>query len=165
MKQSHEESEAITVEALQEALKVAEEQATQNLGGWQRAQADYANLKRETAENQHLMTTIATTALLEDLLPIYNHFKLALKHIPEATRSEGWATGLGHIEKQFRDLLTKYQVNEIKTVGESFDPSRHEALAHEAHEGTDTDIIFEEVMPGYTIGERVLMPAKVKVAA
>lgn len=159
-----EETQTPTIEELQAELEAVKQQAENSLAGWQRAQADYANLKKETEKRQQDMISFANAAFMAEVLPVYNHFKMALRHIPEDQREVEWVKGLGHIEKQFQDFLKKYQIEEIKTVGEQFNPQYHEAITHEEKEGFDADVIFEEVMPGYMLGDVVLNPAKVKVA-
>lgn len=156
--------EEMTIEQLQEELIKTQEQAGKNLAGWQRAQADYSNLVKEQDKKYKETVAWANAVFMSELLPVYNHFKLALKHIPIETQREPWFTGIEMIQKQFQDFLKKYQIEEIKTVGEQFDPNQHEALTHEEKEGFESDVIFEEIQPGYLLGDKVLMPAKVKVA-
>jgi len=153
-----------TIEQLQEELMEAQERAGTNLAGWQRAQADYSNLVKEQDRRNKEIVEWANTMFMAEVLPVYNHFKLALKHIPESAKQESWLKGIEMIQKQFQDFLKKYQIEEIKTVGEKFDPNRHEALTHEERDGFEADTVFEEVQPGYLVGDKVLMPAKVKVA-
>lgn len=150
--------------SLQQELAKAKEQAQENLAGWQRAQADYANFKKETDNRQKDLFEFANAAFMAEVLPIYNHFKLALEHIPEEQRKIDWVIGLMHIKKQFQAWLKKYKIEEIKTVGEPFDHNLHEALTHEEQAGYKRDTVFAEVQPGYTLNGKVLMPAKVKVA-
>jgi len=151
------------VAELTEELVAAKTRAEENLAGWQRAKADYLNLKKEQAGHATEIMAWANAALMSEILPVYNHFKLALSHIPEEQKKEPWVEGIVMIQKQFVDFLNKYQLTEIKTVGEKFDLNLHEAVAHEEHEGFETDQIFEEVAPGYLLADKVLMPAKVKV--
>jgi molecular chaperone GrpE len=156
--------EETTIEQLQEELAKSQERATANLAGWQRAQADYSNLVKEQDKKSGEIVAWANAMLLGEILPVYNHFKLALKHIPEEAKKESWLVGLEMIQKQFQDFLKKYQIEEIKTLGEKFNPNLHEALTHEEKEGYEAEQIFEEVAPGYLLGDKVLIPAKVKVA-
>lgn len=145
-------------------IAVLQKQAEDNLAGWQRAQADYANLKKETEKRGREIFEIANAAFMAEVLPVYNHFKLALNHIPEEQKNLDWIKGICQIQKQFQDFLKKYGIKEIQTVGEKFDSNFHEALVHEEKQGFEPETVFEEVMPGYTLGDKVLNPAKVKVA-
>src|SRR3989339_966711 len=149
---------------IQEELISAQEEAAKNLAGWQRAQADYVNFKKEMENRQQDLFGLANAAFMSEVLPVYNHFKLANDHIPKDQRDQDWVKGIIQIKKQFQDFLNKYRIEEIKTVGEKFDHNRHEAVVHEEVDGYDSDVIYEEVQPGYMINGKVLSPAKVKVA-
>ena len=149
---------------LQQELSEAKERAQENLAGWQRAQADYANFKKESENRQKDLFEFANAAFMAEVLPIYNHFKLALEHIPEDQRKIDWVIGLMHIKKQFQDWLKKYKIEEIQTVGELFNHNLHEAVTHEEKDGYESEMVFAEVQPGYTLSGKVLMPAKVRVA-
>ncbi|MFA6525911.1 MAG: nucleotide exchange factor GrpE [Candidatus Buchananbacteria bacterium] len=157
-------SEEKSMEELQEELIKEREHSAELLAGWQRAKADYSNLKKEESRHAQEIAEWTNAAVMSEVLPVYNHFKLALKHIPEDQKKEAWVQGVIMIQKQFTDFLNKYGISEIKTVGESFDPNLHEALTHEEKEGYEADQIFEEISPGYMLGDKVLMPAMVKVA-
>ena len=152
------------IESLKQELTEAKQQAESNLAGWQRAQADYSNLLKDRDKNNKEIVAWSNAMLMAEILPVYNHFKLALKHIPESAKQESWIQGIEMIQKQFRDFLEKYKISEITSVGQKFDHNYHEAVAHEAVDGFESDIIFEEVQPGYLLEEKVLIPAKVKVA-
>jgi len=153
-----------SIEELQEELIKEREHSAELLAGWQRAKADYSNLKKDEQKKAAEVAQWSNAAVMSEVLPVYNHFKLALKHIPEEQKKEAWVQGVMLIRKQFADFLSRYDISEIKTEGEIFDPNLHEALTHEEKEGYEADRIFEEVSPGYLLGGKVLMPAKVKVA-
>jgi len=152
------------IESLKQELDEAKIQIQENLAGWQRAQADYANFKKETESRQKEVMEYANAVLMSEVLPIYDHFKLALGHIPKDQKKIDWVIGLEHIRKQWQDFLKKYKIVEIKTVGEKFDHNIHEAVTYEEQAGYDSDVIFAEVSSGYTLDDKILVPAKVKVA-
>ena len=153
-----------TIEELQEELIKEREHSAELLTGWQRAKADYSNLVKDQDKKYKETAAWANAMLMGEILPVYNHFKLAMKHVPAEAKKESWLVGIEMIQKQFQDFLKKYKIEEINTVGEMFDPNLHEALTHEEKEGFEADQIFEEVAPGYMLEDKVLMPAKVKVA-
>ncbi len=158
------EDKTLNEDESQSELEIVRSQAESNLAGWQRAQADYANFKRETENHRQDVIEFANAAFMAEVLPIYNNFKLALEHIPEEQQKLDWVVGLAHIKKQFQEFLKKYKIVEIKTVGEKFDHNLHEAVTHEDKEDYESDVIFAEVQSGYTVDGKILMPAKVKVA-
>ncbi|MFA6215263.1 MAG: nucleotide exchange factor GrpE [Patescibacteria group bacterium] len=154
----------VNIDELKSELELAQKKSDEHLEGWQRAKADYLNLKKDTEKRQVELIQFANAALIAELLPIFDHFKLALKHVPDDQKDSDWVIGFFHIKKQFDDFLKNLGIEEIKTVGEKFDPEFHEAVVHEENQDFETDVIFEEVKSGYTLHGKVIMPAKVKVA-
>lgn len=149
---------------VEQPLAAAQQQAEEYLNGWKRAKADYLNLKRETEQRQAEISQYATAGLLLDLLPVYDHLKLAWQHVPADSRSAEWVRGFEHIKNQLADLLKRNGIEEMKTIGEPFNPDYHEAVMHEPHEGFAPDLIFKEVTAGYLLYGKVLQVAKVKVS-
>lgn len=148
---------------------VAEEQTTEQkaeeyLNNWKRALADYDNLKRETAKEKAEMMTFAQAMAAMNFIEVYDNYKKALAHKPNATDSksvEQWFVGVEHIKKQFVETLKQLGIEEIKTVGEKFDPAWHEAAGEETIEGKSAGEIVKEVDGGYKMGEKVIKAAKV----
>ena len=149
---------------LKEKLQLLEAKSQEYLAGWQRAKADYANLQKDNEKRAKDLMEIINAAFMAEILPIYNYFKMSLKHVPIEQKESDWVKGIFQIQKQFKDFLNKYKIEEIKTVGEKFDPSWHEAVVCEEKTGITSGIIFEEIEPGYSVDGKLLNPAKVKVA-
>lgn len=145
-------------------LKKLKEKCEEYLNGWKRAKADYSNLKKENEKKSIELVRFANAALVLEVLPIYDNMKLAAKHIPENEKEKDWVKGVVQIKKQFREFLKDLNIEEIKTVGEKFDPELHEAVAHEEKDDFEKDVVFEEVSAGYQMYDKTLMAAKVKVA-
>lgn len=139
--------------------------AEEYLNGWKRAKADYLNLKKETEKQQAEFVRFSNAALIIEILPIYDHLKMAFNHLPKDLKGHDWVKGIEGIKKQTQDFLEAMGIKEIKTIREKFNPEYHEAVAHEKKEGFKTDYVFEETKPGYMLHDKVLYPAKVKVAA
>ena len=100
-------------------------------------------------------------------MPAYDHLKKALESNQFSANSDqekNWVTGIEMILKQFGEVLKRHGVEEIKTVGEQFDPERHEALSEEVSEDQDEGTIVKEIESGYMMKDRVVRPAKVIVA-
>jgi len=133
------------------------------LNGWQRSQADFENYKKQTEKRFKEVIEFGNAELLLDLLPLYSHFKSALQHIPEEQRETGWCQGLGHIKKLWEDLLAKFNIEEIKTIGEEFDHNLHEAVEHEEDQNKKDHEIVKEIQPGYKLNDKIIQPAKVVV--
>lgn len=138
--------------------------------GWQRALADYKNLQNEINTRRSEWAQMSEIQILEDFLPVYENFKKAFNHHPEMNPDseehktfKNWIDGIGFIMKQFNDILKNHGVEEIKTIGEKFDPKFHEAMGQEDQEGTESHIILKELDGGYKAGDKVIKVAKVIV--
>jgi len=149
---------------LQQELTLLQHKAEEYLDGWKRAKADYLNLKKDSEKYQAEMIQYANAALISQLLPIFDHYKLAWQHVPTEQQKTDWVVGFDLVRKQFVEFFKNLGIEEIKTVGEKFNPEFHDAVAHEDKKDTETDVIFEEVKSGYTLHGKVIYPAKVKVA-
>jgi molecular chaperone GrpE len=133
--------------------------------GWQRAVADYQNLQKEVERQKSEWSVWSKRQIIEDFLPVYTNFKTAFSHQPQGLDNKNWnnwASGIGFIMKQFNDILKSHGVEEIKTVGEILDTTRHEAVGEEASDAPEHTII-REVETGYTMGGKVIKVAKVIV--
>lgn len=144
-------------------LEKVQAEAAEYKAGWQRAMADYQNLQKETAARRHELLAMSKQQILEEFIPVYDNFKMAFAHHPDLKDDhkhvKHWIDGIGHIMKQYREVLKAHGVEEIKTVGEQFDPRLHEAAGEE--EGSKPGTIVKEVTGGYKMGERVIKPARV----
>lgn len=134
------------------------------LDGWKRAKADYLNLKKEFEKEKEDIIKFANAELVLNLLPIFDNFKRAFENVPEEQKDSEWLKGVENIKKQFEDFLRDLHIEEIKTVGEKFDPRFHEAVSQREEEEKEEDIVLEEVSSGYKMHEKVIIPAKVIVS-
>ena len=141
-----------------------EEQAIENLAGWKRAQADYANLQKEHIQDRADFVKYANGNLVVELLSVYDNFKSAFTTIPEKDKDNGWVIGFEYIKKQIGDFLEHNGVTEIKTIGEKFDPQLHEAVDSQEDKSETEDIILKEVKSGYKLNDKVIQCAKVVVS-
>ena len=145
-------------------LEELKAKAAESLAGWQRAQADYQNLVKQTAEDKQRMKTWATRDIVMSLLPVYNNLTLSLQHVPDSDDARKWASGIEQISKLFLQALQEHGVEQIKTVGEKFNPELHEAVSTKEDTKSDSEVILEEVTPGYKLKDSVLTAAQVIVA-
>ncbi len=137
--------------------------AAEYLAGWQRAKADYANLKREVEARQLELVRYANLELLKELLPLVDYFKQALKAVPQPQRGEAWVDGIRHIQSRLEQVLAYHGVKAIEVMGEKFNPELHEAVGEVEAEG-ESGTVVEEVRTGFTLYDKLLQPARVKVA-
>lgn len=152
-------------------LDTARAEAAEYKAGWQRALADYKNLQKEVNDKKSEWAHMSEQFILEEFIPVYDNFKKAFVSWDDADavaadnankKILSWKQGIGYIMKQFWDVLKVHQVEEIKTVGETFDPKLHETVGEEDGDGAPGTIV-REVDGGYTMGGRVIKVAKVIV--
>ncbi len=131
---------------------------------WMRAQADYQNLVKETAERRSQLVKMSEWQIIEEFLPVYDNFKKAFAAEPGdlSDAAKNWIKGIEYIKKQFGDVLTAHNITDIETVGKAFDPERHEVLSEEDGDG-EPGTIIREVGAGYMMGDKVLKVAQVIV--
>jgi len=132
---------------------------------WLRAQADYANLQKETVAKRGEWAAMSEWQILEEFIPVYDNFKKAFSmHIDGGEKQwESWKKGIEYIMKQFGDILKQHGIEEMETVGKPFDPNMHECVSEEASDEYDDGVIIREVDAGYKKGEKVLKVARVVV--
>lgn len=145
-------------------LAALKNKADEYLNGWKRAQADYQNLEKKTAQEKLEIGTFAKATVLVQLVPILENLRRAFQHVPEEQRNAEWVVGLRHIQKQMEDLMRQYHLTEIEAEGKPFDPHQHEAVVQEKRDGAESGIVLEVLQSGWKIGDSVLIPSKVKVA-
>ena len=148
---AEEESEAgsAALKSLRDKLKVAVAEKQEYLEGWQRARADLVNYKKETAAGHGESQERMLAGLIEELLPALDVLELSVKH-------DG-TPALTMLEQQFLGSLKKLGIERFGTIGEDFDPHRHEALAKR---GDDHKVESVE-RSGYSIGDKIIRPAQV----
>ncbi len=95
-----------------------------------------------------------------EILPVFDSFERAQEHLPKELADNDWTKGIQNIINQFEQIIDKFQIKRMKTVGEKFDPNKHEAIAQGPGE---KDIILDEVETGYEMEGHTLRAAKVRV--
>ena len=148
-------------EAPQTELEACKKQAEEYLNGWKRAKADYLNLKKENETASAELAQFVAGGMLMKFLPVYDGLK---KACAMENSGDKWAEGILNIKKQFEDLFKSLGIEEIKTVGEKFNPEFHEAIARRKQESAEADTVLEEVSGGYTINGKTIIAAKVIVS-
>jgi molecular chaperone GrpE len=141
-------------------LAKCQKEKEEYLAGWQRERADFLNYKKEEMERITEILKYASEEMILKILPILDNFQEAEKSIPPNEKNK-FLEGMLQIKEQMKGLLEKEGIEEIKALGENFDPNVHEAV--ESVEGKDSGKIIEEVKKGYKLNGKVLRPAKVKI--
>lgn len=153
------------IEELQAALVEVSGKAEEYLDGWQRARAEFANYKKRILKENAEIRQVARGEVIKIYLDVVDDLKRALEDKPNQEESNSWAAG---IELIYQKLLTRLEtegVTPMNALGEEFDPTIHEALMTEESDEHESGQIIEVMQEGYWIGDKVLRPALVRVAA
>jgi molecular chaperone GrpE len=150
---------------LEEKLAKAEEQAAEYLDGWQRSRAEYANARKRLERERIEAYGRAAVDHAQKMLPILDDINRAMDNIPEAIEDDDWFGGIQLVTRKMNAILEDLKVEKIEAVGQPFDPVYHEALALTEADGFESGTVVEEIQGGYKLGDRVIRPALVNVAA
>jgi len=156
------------VTELEAALEAAKGEAAANWEKYLRERAEMENYKKRIERTYADLAKRGRRDLLLKLLSPVDNLERALAYEADVSQDAGVQNlikGLKMVYLQFKELLAGEGLTEIKTVGEKFDPNLHEAIASEPAEGKEDGEILLEVQKGYTIGDELLRPARVKVAS
>ncbi|MDP2965172.1 MAG: nucleotide exchange factor GrpE [Pelolinea sp.] len=132
--------------------------------GWLRERADFANYRKRVTRDQEIEKQNSKVAILRKYLDIHDDLELAIKNMPEHVKSDAWVNGIMLIYQKFSNLLNGEGLQPIPAENCAFDPALHEAISSEEDEGFESGKIIEVVQKGYAIGDRVIRPARVRVA-
>ncbi|MCD6358355.1 MAG: nucleotide exchange factor GrpE [Dehalococcoidia bacterium] len=154
------EGELKDIGLLQDALNKEKEKSERYLANWQRAQADSENYKKRTEQEKESITKFANMIFILNLLPIIDDMDRALNSIPHNLKKLSWIDGFELIYRKFKAAMENQGLAEIEALGETFDPSLHEAIAHTDGE---EDKVIDVTQKGYTLNGKILRPAMVIV--
>lgn len=153
-----------TTEAEQLKAELAKAQATvaDYTEHLKRLQAEFENYCKRVEKERKDYAGTASEKLVVKLLLVIDDFERAmatLKGVPEEARK-----GIEMISKNLHKILHEEHVEHIKSLGQKFDPYKHEVLLKAESEQPE-DIIIEELQKGYTMNGKVIRYAKVKVSS
>ncbi len=146
---------------MKEKLAAAERQRDEYLSGWQRAKADFVNYKKDEMKHLQEIAQYGNEELMKDLVSVLDNFDLGLRAMEKAGPVE---KGVYMIRSQIEDILKRKGLQRVSVkVGDGFDPSIAEAVAM-AESDKPPGTILEEIEPGYKLYDKIIRPARVKVA-
>ncbi len=147
-------------------LDAALAKANEYLEGWQRERAEFYNYKKRMERELSQGGQNAFGNAIRRYLDIADDLARALRNKNRPIEGNGaiWAEGIDLIYKKMIGAFEADGVKLIDTDGKFFDPNLHEAISHEDSPDHESGQIIEVVQPGYTLGDRVIRPARVRVA-
>jgi molecular chaperone GrpE len=148
-----------------EELTAKAEKADEYLELAQRTKADFENYRKRAARETATAQERGVAKLALELLPAVDNLDRALEASDGSGESETLVSGVKLVHAGVLAALARVGIEPYSPVGERFDPQRHEAVAQQPVEGVDPGTIVEVYQRGYRLGDSVLRPASVVVAA
>jgi len=153
------------IKKLRLELKDSQKKAMENMDGWQRALADYANLKKDSAEQVKELKGYVLESFIEELFPVLDSFDMAMKN-KETWESvnENWRKGIEYIYASLTGILSNNQVQAVGEVGEKWNLDLHVPVEEvETDDEKKDGTVSEIVQKGYKGVRGIIRPAKVKI--
>ena len=126
-----------------------------------RTAAEYENYRKRTKREREMFFADAKAITLTPLLPVFDSLDRAIE--TEASGLEDYKKGMEMVETQLRETLKHLGVEELGSVGEGFDPEKHNAVSHEEKDGAEENTIAQVLQKGYSIDGKILRHAVVSV--
>lgn len=130
-----------------------------------RLQAEFMNYKRRRDDEISKMLKYSEEEIVKEFLPILDNFERAIKMDDDNLDDEvsKFLEGFKMVYTQIKNMLDKFEVKEIESLGKEFDPTYHQAVMKESVPDKESGIVLEVFQKGYMYKDRVIRPAMVKV--
>ena len=145
------------LEELEKLRKQVDEKEEQYL----RLAAEYDNFRKRSQKEKEGLYQGAKSDAVAAFLPVYDNLERALK---QETADEAYKKGVEMTMSGLREILSKLGVEEIPALGETFDPSLHNAVMHVEDENAGENTVVDVFQTGFKLGDKVIRFAMVKVA-
>jgi molecular chaperone GrpE len=154
--------DAVEVEGdLDELVKTSAER-DQYLALAQRTQADFENYRKRVARDAAAAQDRGVAKLAKELLPALDNLDRAIE---AAEDEDPLLAGVRLVRSELSAALARLGIEAFAPLGEAFDPNLHEAVAQQPVEGATSGAVAEVFQNGYRMGETIIRPARVLVAA
>jgi molecular chaperone GrpE len=153
------------IRRLREALEAKTREVEEHRDRYLRAAAEFDNARKRAGREREEYTRYANESLLRELLPVLDNFERALQAARGEPAAAAVTAGVELIQRELLRVLEKFGVTSFTSVGQPFDPERHEAIARVPAQGRPEGTVADETARGYLLNGRVLRPAMVTVAS
>ncbi len=153
-----------TLDQLKQELVQARAKAEENWNNLLRSKADLENLRKRSQRDLENAHKYSIEKFATELLPVKDSLELGLDHSSEETSAEKLHEGMELTLKMFKQLMEKFQIEEIDPKGEPFDPKKHQAMTMQDNSELAPNTILAVMQKGYTLNDRLLRPAMVIVS-
>jgi molecular chaperone GrpE len=129
-----------------------------------RLAAEFDNYKKRTAREFQQLIKTAGEGLIIQLVGVLDDFERALDSARSAKDFDSFHQGVELIYGQLEDILIREGLQPIEAVGQPFDPHQHEAMMQVDDGEHPSDTVVSQIQRGYTLGHKLLRPARVAVS-
>lgn len=150
---------------LEAQLDAARKDAAEIKEKWLRSAADLENYRKRAAKDKEEVQKYANERLLRDFLPVFDDLERTLSALGAVEGVDPQVTdGIELVRKKFLQQLERHGVESFDSVGETFDPARHDAIQQAHSHEVEAGLILEELQRGFLLQGRLLRPAMVVVS-
>jgi molecular chaperone GrpE len=154
-------------ERMEVIINSLEEEKEELKDKYLRALANYENLRKRAIQEREKIYTFTVEEVFRKILPILDDFQRAFKSLEESKEHKddfkSFSDGIRLVYSNLNNLLKSYNIEPFESIGDKFDPAKHEAIHVIEKEDEENDVILEETEIGYKINDKILRPAKVIV--
>ncbi len=152
-------------ETLAGQLAASQAEAQKNWDLYLRERADLENFRRRAQREKEELSRFANENIIKEIVPVVDNLERAVAHAREdSSDAEGLLQGVEMTLSMFSKALDKFGVTPFNSVGEIFDPSRHEAMGQVESSDHPPNTVVHEMQKGYLLSSRLLRPALVMLA-
>jgi len=148
---------------LKEEVKSIDLEANKYLDHLKRLKAEYENYKKRAVKERQQIVLWSIEDFVKELLPVLDNFERAIDSSRSSQDFSSLAEGIQLVESQFKSVLEKQGLKEIKAEGMRFDPYLHEAIMRIESNNYPDNLVIQELQKGYKFKDKVLRPSMVKV--
>jgi molecular chaperone GrpE len=151
------------LEELHKQIESLQKEKDELFAKLQRVSADYANFQKRIPKQISDTIAYEKERIIKSLLPALDNFEHTLQNAHSAENVDVLIKGIRIIYDQFLDILKSHNVEQIKALGEVFDPALHQAMRQNTDPDKEQDVVLEEFQKGYKLNGRVIRPSRVVV--
>jgi len=156
--------EEMSAEDLIKKIEELTEESKENYDRYLRSQAEIDNILKRNKKDKEEWVKYSNENLIKDLLQVIDNLENALNHSGNENSLNALVEGVGLTLKGLKDTLAKSGLEEVKTLGEDFDPCFHHAVQEAASDDVEKGKILQEFQKGYTLNQRLIRPAMVVIS-
>jgi molecular chaperone GrpE len=156
---------ASATDEIKTVLEQKSKQCDEYFNMLQRTAAEFDNYKKRTAKEKEALYNDAVSETVLAMLPVVDNFERAMKAAEnDSATNTPFKEGMELVYRQLKDALKNLGVEEIKSVGEAFDPQLHNAVMHIEDDSYGDNTVIDEFQKGYALKDKVIRHSMVKVA-